>query len=305
MQLTTQALQATFQGFSALFNRGFQTAPIFWNQIATAVQSDGAELVHHFMAAFPRMKEWVQERYMRNLTVRDFTIKNKDWELTIEVDRNAILDDRLGVFAPQFEMMGRSVRKHPDDLMVTLLQAGHTSLCFDGQYFFDTDHPVSLDNTSYGTQQNYWSSGKALTHANYDSVRAAMMSFKDESNSPMGIMPDLLVVPPALESTGKLILEADYIPSAAGTASQTNVYKGTAKLLVVNELAGQDTTWYLLATGLPVKPFVYQDRMAPQFVSKTSLTDDNLMLKKKFIYGVDSRDNAGYGLWHLAAKAVA
>jgi phage major head subunit gpT-like protein len=31
-----------------------------------------------------------------------------------------------------------------------------------------------------------------------------------------------------------------------------------------------------------------------------SSTDQNVFMKKQFLYGVDCRDNAGFGLWQMA-----
>lgn len=50
----------------------------------------------------------------------------------------------------------------------------------------------------------------------------------------------------------------------------------------------------------PVKPLIYQQRKKAKFVSKTNETDDNVFMSKKFIYGADSRGNAGFGFWQMA-----
>jgi phage major head subunit gpT-like protein len=48
-----------------------------------------------------------------------------------------------------FQEMGRSAAEHPDTLVFELLAAGFAANCYDGQYFFDTDHPVTaLDGTA-------------------------------------------------------------------------------------------------------------------------------------------------------------
>jgi phage major head subunit gpT-like protein len=38
--------------------------------------------------------------------------------------------------------MGQAAAVHPDELVFALLAAGFATACFDGQYFFDSDHPV-------------------------------------------------------------------------------------------------------------------------------------------------------------------
>ncbi len=41
-----------------------------------------------------------------------------------------------------FSEMGRNARQHPEELVFGLLRSGFATNCYDGQFFFDTDHPV-------------------------------------------------------------------------------------------------------------------------------------------------------------------
>jgi phage major head subunit gpT-like protein len=59
-----------------------------------------------------------------------------------------------------------------------------------------------------------------------------MMQYSNEEGMPLGIRPSLLVVPPSLESQAKEILQADLL-GITGENPKTNVWKGTAELLVV------------------------------------------------------------------------
>jgi len=69
---------------------------------------------------------------------------------------------------------------------------------------------------------------------------------------------------------------------------------------VSNFGGGTGTPWYLMDLSRPLKPLILQVRKEPQFVAKDQLTDDNVFMRKKYVYGVDDRKNAGYGLWQLA-----
>ena len=119
------------------------------------------------------------------------------------------------------------------------------------------------------------------------------MGFFNSKGRPLKLVPNLLVVPPALEGTALSITKSEFIN---GT---TNTMKGTAEALVVPDLAGSDTAWYLLCTTKPIKPLIYQERKKPKFVSKTGEQDDNVFFDKQYIYGVDSRGNAGFGFWQM------
>jgi phage major head subunit gpT-like protein len=65
-----------------------------------------------------------------------------------------------------------------------------------------------------------------------------MMTLKNAEGRPLGLKPNLLVVPPALEATAREILQSQFIlADAAVGGMKSNVWQNSAKLLVVPELA--------------------------------------------------------------------
>lgn len=299
MEITTAQMRALNTTFSALFRRGYAGTKVWWAMLATLVPSSSRSNTYGWMQSLSRMREWLGEREFANLVAQSYVIENKTFEKSVEVKREDIEDDNLGVYNPLFEELGMVSAKNPDYLLADLLKDGHETLCHDGQYFFDTDHPVNPKKSSMGTQSNAFTS-KALNATNFEYVRAQMMSWVDEGNNPRGIVGDLLIVSPALEAAGERIVMTD--KDAAGA---DNVNKGKAKLLVIPELAGQDTTWYLACTNRPLKALIYQQRRGSNLVRRDNPTDECMFKENVAQYGVDQRENAGYGLWFLAAKASA
>ncbi|WP_268935075.1 Mu-like prophage major head subunit gpT family protein [Spartinivicinus ruber] len=59
-----------------------------------------------------------------------------------------------GIYAPMFQEMGRATSAFPDELTFPLLQAGFAETCYDGQYFFDNDHPVNTQVDGQGTDNS-------------------------------------------------------------------------------------------------------------------------------------------------------
>ncbi|WP_199851317.1 Mu-like prophage major head subunit gpT family protein, partial [Escherichia coli] len=51
-------------------------------------------------------------------------------------------DDQIGQYSITAERYGRMTAVFPDKLCYGLLCAGFNTLCFDGQNFFDEDHPL-------------------------------------------------------------------------------------------------------------------------------------------------------------------
>lgn len=130
------------QAFSGAFKGGLAMATPMWSQIATLVPSTTAEQKYGWLGKITKFREWIGERQYQNLVQHDYAIKNKTFENTVEVSRDEIEDDQFGVYTPVIQQLGQDATLHPDELVFELLNKGFTTACFDGQYFFDTDHPV-------------------------------------------------------------------------------------------------------------------------------------------------------------------
>ncbi len=295
MIINNGTIQALRTGFNTSYRTGFTSAPTFYNQFATTVPSNTDIETYGWMTQLASMREWLGPRLVRNLGEAVYTLTNKDFELTIGVGRNQIEDEKLGIYSTLFEDMGASARKWPDQIVKTALQAGTSATTFDSVAFFASTHPLN----PAGNQSNNFT-GTALSADNYATTRAAMMGYTGADGEVMGVMPNLLIVPPQLEKTARTILNADFVGNG-----ETNVMKGSANLLVIPQLANQATTWYLADTTRPIKPLVFQQRKAPEFVSRTDLDSDSVFHRKTFEFGVDSRGAAGYSLWFLMARAIA
>jgi phage major head subunit gpT-like protein len=83
-----------------------------------------------------------------------------------------------------------------------------------------------------------------------------------------------------------------------------NQWKGSADLVVIDELEAAATTWYLFDTSKGIKPLLFQLRQAPEFTYLTSPTDQNVFWHKQFVMGVEARGAADVTLPFLAYKGV-
>ncbi len=209
-----------FRGFRLIFQGAWEQVASMYGPFVTEVPSVTSEEKYAWLGTMPRFREWLGDRVVNSLKTHDFTIKNRNFELTIEVDRNHIEDDKLGIYTPLIQQMAAEARTHPDELVFGLIAAGFDTLCYDGQFFFDTDHPVQLPDGSMGTWSNFG--------------------------------------------------------------------------------GGAGAAWYLLDLRRPIKPFIWQRRQDYQFVGLTDPSDENVFMRRQFLYGVDARVNVGYGLPHLA-----
>jgi len=146
--ITAAVLASLNTGFKTQYQAGYDAmAPQSqYQKVAMEVSSQDASETYGWLGDFPAMREWIGDRVLKDMKQTGYQILNKDFEVTVSVDRNNIEDDKLGVMGPRFRLLGEQAAQQPDVLTFGLLKAGRTTLCFDGQYFFDTDHP-SFDAT--------------------------------------------------------------------------------------------------------------------------------------------------------------
>lgn len=283
------------KGLLTNFFEGYNAAGINWDKVSTKIPSTARAETYGWLGSVPRLREMKGERVPKKLMEYSYTITNKEFEASIEVDHADLKDDQTGQYGILARSIGEAAKTYPDELIFAdLLPNGATNLCYDGQYFFDTDHPVGELGT---TQSNKGTS--ALDATSFGVARAALRTMQDDYGRPTlnNNMDLLLIVPPALESTAVTILEAQF-----GSGGATNVNFGNARVLVANWLTDTNN-WYLLNTSGTIKPFIVQEREFIPFESLEDGSTPNFMNKKNY-YGTYWRGNAGYGLYQKAYGAI-
>ena len=287
MDVNAQNLSILNTAVNTAFNNAFAGAESQYQRIATVVPSSTAANTYAWLGNSSQIREWLGPRVINRLKEHNFTIKNRKFEKTEAIPRDAIDDDEYGVYMPLFSQMGQDAKEFPDLLTFPLLKEGFTSLCYDGQNFFDTDHPVGNGsnvqsvsnmqagsgdpwfllctkrplkpliwqdrrafnlvmktnaqtsdhvfmtdefvwgtdgrcNAGFGLWQLAFGSKDELNGDNFNAARMAMTKFKNDAGSPLGVVPDLLVVGPDNMARAEKLLEA---MNDANGASNTNYKK--------------------------------------------------------------------------------
>ncbi len=135
-------LSILYTAVKSHFAQGRQMYTPMWPKLATLVPSTTAVETYAWLGEFSRLREWIGERQVNRMKTHGYTLANKKFEATEGISREYIEDDTYGVLMPKFQDMGYAASTHPDEMAFALLAAGFASACYDGQYFFDTDHPV-------------------------------------------------------------------------------------------------------------------------------------------------------------------
>ncbi|MBA2740961.1 MAG: hypothetical protein H0U46_03010 [Actinobacteria bacterium] len=187
--------------------------------------------------------------------------------------------------------------RHVSKACAALLEAGTTSVGEDGEAFFSTAHPVA----SGATFSNYQTTPLAVASiANLEAEITAMrQQVRDENGDLFPASPDVIMVP-----TGKAIglqnlLNQQYIPSAAGTASMVNPYFQGLRVIENPDLTDAND-WYLIDTklmnGQGFKPMVAAKYDPGRPLSYREFDETSDFFKSKGKIKVSSHLWYGFGL---------
>lgn len=229
MIIKDSTLQALRTMVRAEFQQAFDAAVARddYKELVTIITSNTKSNSYAWLGNFPQMREWIGDRVINDMKESSYTIENKKYEATLGVDRTDIEDDNLGQYRVLAQTQGQETVDFFWRQIAKLIVGGFTSLCYDGQNFFDTDHPV------------------------YEK------------------------------------------PDGTGTNKATSNVLGT----------GSGAPWFLLDLNRPLKPFIMQERMKPEYDEIKDVQNDTVFMKDKYLYGIRYRGNWGYGLWQQAVAS--
>lgn len=152
--LTQAQIDALKTTLIARWTAGLAMSPDDWKKIAKLVKSSGKSNTYEWLSQFPAFREWVGSRLHKVYKEHAYTVQNRKFEATVDVQVTDIEDDNVGHYGTQAEGAGQSATDLKNDLVFQALAGGFANTCYDGQYFFDTDHPVYPNEDGSGVAVN-------------------------------------------------------------------------------------------------------------------------------------------------------
>lgn len=314
--ITRPLLDGLRTQFEGQFNNVFDETKTWYDALCSVIPSNSKSNTYGWLMNNFAMREWVGPRVVQNMKEHDWQVFNKLWEMTADLKRTDVEDDNLGTFATvTMPNLAKSTKKHPDIRTAQVLQAGLSTACFDGQNFFATAHPTFILPPASGaaTYSNRFDTAP-LDAEGVNTVRSAMASYIGENGYPLGILPNLLIVPPQLEKAARVVAQSTTyampavpggtLPGTTAMATVDNVMRGWFDVMVIRELANQPTVWYMADTTQAVKPLVFQPRIAAEIIARFNPQDPAVFNLDKYTWGVRARYEVSYTLPYLIARCV-
>ncbi len=290
------------EGFQTIFLKAYNEATPDWPKIATKTTSEGSEEDYGWLGNVPGIREMNGERMPKGLSSYDYTIKNKEFEGTVEVRQTDIDDNKIATKDALVTALGARAALFPDQLVFDLLKAN--GLAYDGQNFFDNDHDEGLS----GTQSNVLSgsdigNSTTLTEDVYAAAKVRLGGFLDDQGEIM--YPDMgkpiVLVPLALEGPAKKLFRANV------GGGDTNIYSDDAEVVASARLTAPKV-FYVLNVAQGIKPLIYQER---QFIpmeydggDASQEASHERFMRRRLLFGPYIRAAAGYGDWRTAVRVT-
>lgn len=274
--------------------------------------SDQASESYPFLGQVPRMREWIGGRQAKGLRSSQLTIINKHYEDTLEIALCDLRRDKTGQLTARVNEFADEGDAHWGTLLSMLILNGPSTVCYDGQFFFDTDHSEG----DSGTQDNDITVDiSALPAAVHGVVTAPsveemqqailkgiaqVLSFKDDRGRAMNSNSRrfLVTVPIGLYLTA--VAAVSVLTTAALQQNlNPNLIAGlTVDVQMIPELTWTDS-FAVWRTDSPIKALIRQNETDPAIKLKGEESEyafDNDAIQ----IGIDTWRAADYGLWQRA-----
>lgn len=283
------------------------------DQVTNFLTTDQESETYVDIGSSPLMREWVGGRQVKQLREMGFSIKGKKYEATLEVLLDDVRRDKTGKIEMKIRQLADRAKDHDAKLLTTLLAAGSSSLCYDGQYFFDTDHAEGDSGSQSNSISVDITTPAAPTPAEAETAilkaTETILGLKDDQGEPTNASASqfLVMVPinhlrgfaGALGTT--VILDGgqarnNLLPAVGSIA-------GLSYGLVVNpRLAATDAFYLFRADGVE-KPLIRQMEVDTK-VSAIAEGSEEEFKNQRHLYGVHRIVGVGYGDWKGSVKVT-
>lgn len=302
----------------AIIGRFYQTleaGPAAWvDNLTFLVESDQSSETYKWLGMSPMLREWIGGRNAKGQREQGLTLENKSYEATLEVDVRELRRDKTGQLMVRIDELADRANAFKGKLLSTRLLAAESSVGYDGQYFFDTDHSegdsgtqsndITVDISALPTSTHGSTTAPSSAEMSHVIAKAieAMLGFKDDQGEPMNeeassflvMAPTALLAPLSMALSGQKLEQGD-----------TSVV-GTLEGFTVSGRANPRLTWTdkvaVFRTDGRTKPFILQQE---QDVMVDAIAEGSELefTHRKHHYGVSWEGNIGYGQWQHAVLA--
>lgn len=265
---------------------------------AESNQPDGE--THAWLGGFPGMTERKGDPQFGGLIAPEFFIKNVPFQAGVSIKKEHWLFQKLGLIEKRINEGVEVALDHPGLLIQQAIAAAESTNCYDGQFFFDTDHSEG----SSGTQNNDITLAKAGTLPTASEMQAAilkaigqMLGFKDDKGNQVNMQARSFTVCAPTSLMGPLIQAIDQVLIGGG---DSNVLAQGKRFTLIPQLlpswSGNKIAVFRNREPLMGSAFIHQILLNPEPVI-LDVNSEYCRLKGEILFKIEGTYNVGYGRW--------
>ncbi len=272
MQITQGNLDAVFTGLKATFSEALQSTETGRiEQLMESVPSTNGTENYPVATLLGDLEEVLDEVTITSIGTFVKSVPNRTFARIVQIGRNDIADDNIGVYRPGVRQLARRAALYPLRLAAEGLLLGFSEEWIDGNSVFSDTHEW-VGGATWSNRNDV-----ALDADTFQTAFNALETRSGPDGAPLGLRPNLLVCGPANRASAESILEVEYL-----SAGQSNRHYGKCELLVLSRF-GSSAAWFLMDTD-PFKPMVLQDREGPELAVKDDPDDSDAFYREMYAY---------------------
>lgn len=304
----------------AIIGRFYQTLEggesSYVNDLTFPIDSNQEVEEYKWLGMTPQMREWIGGRQAKGLRAEGFSLRNRPYEATLEIDTRDLRRDKTGQIMVRVDEMADRANRFKGKLLSDRLLAGESEVCYDGQYYFDTDHSegksgaqsnkISVDISALPVSTHGTTAAPSAAEVSYMIAQSiqTMLGLKDDQGEPIN------------EEAREFLVQVSipYLTAASHALSGRPLEQGDTSVVgsmdgfTVRAVANPRLTWTdklaVFRTDGRVKPFILQEE-APVSLDAIAEGSELEFKEKKHQYGIEWEGAVGFGMWQHAVLAQA
>jgi len=277
--------------------------------VSMLFNSDQESETYRWLNQSPQMREWLGGREAKSFLDSGITIKNKTYEATLQVLVDEIRRDKTGQVMVRIAELAQRTNSHWAKLLSQLIIDGPSTVCSDGQFYFDTDHvfgdnqtsqsnDISVDISALPAQTHGAVTNPSSEEASLSILKGieAISGFLDDQSEPMNenardyvVMVPISLFSACLSGTQS----ANYANGGDNVLAMSNF---NVNVVANARLNAWTDKFAIFRTDGNASPFIRQEEEGVTVAAQAEGSQEEF-LNNRHLYGVKAIRNVGYGFW--------
>ncbi len=295
------------------FARLEQNPGLAWvNGVSNLFGSDQSSETYAFLGQSPAMREWIGGRQAKGLASNSFAITNVHYEATLEIAVKDARRDKTPQVRARIDDLADRSATHWASLLSTLIINGTSTACYDGQFYFDTDHSegasgsqsndITVDISALPTNVAGTTTNPSVEEMQQSILKgiSEILGFVDDQGEPMNENASefAVLVPIALYTTARAAVSGIATGQLAPNMNPDQ-FTGLSVSVHMNPRLTWTDSFAVFRTDSPIKGLIRQSETEEDLKAKAEGSEfefDN----DAWQFGIDAWRNVGYGYWQRA-----